>query len=384
MRQIRKLKELVAHINGQIEFIEHTFISNVHKSFQSKFKSSLYKNKKAELTAQWGEESKKIQTLLEGYKTQKETLDNIVTYILGGRAINSTIKGSIETIANTIDNYLDIVLDTLIIEYPLTNTIPAIVVSEHVARSRSVTRSPVRTRLQEPEKSVLRDPKRRMRNKSPNRSGSRSRNRNRNENRKTLRFKNRAEEYEIESLKTKNPFNKRSGVTHTTKEIKNMSRKGSINLSRIYGSTSIYRNKLRRWMGYADTRGMTGEAANVARKEARETAAMVRHMTGEAANVATEAAIAANAAAAEAQRIVSTVSHLSPIFQAIQPAADEASRAAQHAVELAHFAEESFSIGAAQGARDEAIKARSIAVRALEEIKRTTGSAPSSAAASSR
>jgi hypothetical protein len=213
IRQIMKLQALIAHINKQIEFIEDTFIRHVHKSFQSKFKSRAYKDQRDELSAQWGEEYKKIQTLLEEYKKQKSTLDIIVTHIRGGRAINSTIRGGIYTVGATIINDLDPVLNSLIREYPPPpprNTIPAIVVRPRVTRSSSVTRSPVRTRLQEPEKSALRDPKRRIRNKSPNRSESRNRNknRNRNESKKTIRFKNKSEEYQIESLKTKNPFNK--------------------------------------------------------------------------------------------------------------------------------------------------------------------------------
>jgi hypothetical protein len=367
-RQIRKLRELLVHIDGQIEFIEHTFISNVYKSFQSKFKSHAYKHKQSELTAQWEEEYKKIQTLLESYKKQKNTLDTIVKYIRGGRAINGIIKGGIQTIANTIDNYLDVVLDSLIHEYPPRNTIPGNFVRRHVARSRSRSRSPVRTRLQGPLKSSFINSKRHMRNRSrsPNRGRNESRNRNRNRNgnrnenrQRTIRFKNKTEKYEIESLKTSNPFNNRSAVTHTPKEIKNMSRKGTKNYFEIYGNKPTLRRRLRRWMLSPPIQDATNAGATIAR----------------------EAATAAAAAAEEARRIVSTISPTAPIFEAIQTAAGEADTAARSAARDVDIADESFGVDAAYDAARRAVAARDVAIAALEEIRRTIASSPSAPAA---
>jgi hypothetical protein len=358
-RQIRKLRELLAHINGQIEYIKNTLISAIYASFKSKYGSRKYKNQREELNEEWKKEYKKIQTLLEAYETQKNILDTVVKNIMGGRAINSTIKGGIQTIANTIDNHLDPVLDSLIHEYPPRNTIPGNFVRRHVARSTSRSRSPVRTRLQSPIKSSFRSAKRHVRNRSPNRGRNGNANRNRNKNRKTLRFKNKTEKYEIESLKTKNPFNNRSAVTHTPKEIKNMRHKETKNFFEIYGNKPTLRRRLRRWMLSPPIQDATNAGATIAR----------------------EAATAAAAAAEEARRIVSTISPAAHIFEAIQQAAEEASTAAHHAARYVDIADESFGVDAAYDAARRAGASRDIAIAALEEIRRTIASSPSAPAA---
>jgi hypothetical protein len=368
-RQIRKLRELLAHINGQIEYIKNTLIPAIYASFKSKYGSRIYKDKREELNAKWAEEHRKVLTLYETYKIQRKALTDIIAHILGGRAINGTIKGAIQSVANSIDNNLDVILDSLIIDYPPLNTIPGNFVRRHVARSRSRSRSPVRTRLQGPLKSSFINSKRHMRNRSksrsPNRGRNESRNRNRNgngnENRKrTIRFKNKTEKYEIESLKTSNPFNNRSAVTHTPKEIKNMSRKGTKNYFEIYGDKPTLRRRLRRWMLSPPIQDATNAGATIAR----------------------EAATAAAAAAEEARRIVSTISLNAHIFEAIQTAAGEADIAARSAARDVDIADESFGVDAAYDAARRAVAARDTAIEALEEIRRTIApSAPAAAAA---
>ena len=169
MRQFRKLRELLAHINGQIEYIKNTLISAMYASFKSKYGSRLYKDKREELNAKWEEEHRKVHTLLKAYEAQKNKLTTIVTYILGGRAINSTIKGAIQAVANSVDNDLDDVLESMIHEYPPRNTIPGNFASRHVARSRSRSVSPVRRRLQGELKSAFINSKRHMRSRSRSR-----------------------------------------------------------------------------------------------------------------------------------------------------------------------------------------------------------------------
>lgn len=336
-RQIRKLKELITHIDGQIEYIEHTLISNVRKSFESKYKSHLYKEKKEELSAGWEEEYQKIQTLLIAYKAQRKVLTDIVEQIRGGRINIGAMRVALQTVGNTIDNHLDLILDTLISEYPPANTISGNFVRRHVARSRSRPRSPVRTRLQSPVKSSFRNTKRhgRSRSRSPNRNGRRNRNRNRNgnrnENRKTtIRFNNRTRKYEIESLKTNNPFNNRSAVSHKEKETKNKSLRGSYHAYTIKA------------------------AANAA------------------------------AAAAEAQDIISSISDISPIFVTIQAAAQRASTAAREAAHCSEIFDEFLDDATARQIAQDAVTARDVAIAALKQIKDLVNSYnPSAAAASS-
>lgn len=368
MRQFRKLRELLAHIDGQMEYIKNTLMPAMYASFKSKYGSRLYKDKREELSAKWEEEHRKVQALFKAYEAQKNALTNVVKYILGGRAINSTIKGTIQAVANSIDNNLDIVLESLISVYPPRNTIPGNFASRHVARSRSRSRSPVHSRLQGQLKSAFINSKRHMRNRSksrsPNRNESRNRNRNRNRNgngnrKRTIRFNNKTTKYEIESLKTNNPFNNRSGVAYTPKEIKDRARRETNKFLGIYGNKPTFRNRFRGWM------------ANP----------VIRNKTDEAAEEAREAAAAAAAAAEEARRIVSAISPAANIFQAIQTAADEATAAAEYAARAVQIADESFNVRAAEVVARRAGAARDTAIRALEEIRRTIASSPSAPAA---
>jgi hypothetical protein len=341
---IMKLKKLITHINGKIEYIKHKLIPNVKKSFESKYKSILYKDKKAELNAEWEKEYHNIQILLIAYKTQKNVLDDIVTKILGGRGLNSPMKGAIQTVAKSIYDKLDIVLNDWIVNYRNDDTIPGNFVIRHVARSRSRRRSPPRTRLQSPVKSSFRNTKRhgrsrsRSRSRSPTKNGSKNKNRNgnRNKNRKTtIRFNNRTKKYEIESLKTNNLFNNRSAVTHKTAEIKNKSLRGTYHAFTIKA------------------------AANSA------------------------------AAAAEAQDIVSTISSDSNIFQDVKTHADNASAAARSAAHNADIFDESLEHqpanqvdAIARQLAESATHASYIAIAALKQIKELVKSSNPSAAAS--
>lgn len=368
MRQFRKLRELLAHINGQIEYIKNTLISAMYASFKSKYGSRLYKDKREELNAKWEEEHRKVHTLLKAYEAQKNKLTTIVTYILGGRAINSTIKGAIQAVANSVDNDLDDVLESMIHEYPPRNTIPGNFASRHVARSRSRSVSPVRRRLQGELKSAFINSKRHMRSRSRSRSpttnGRRNNNRNRNRNgngnrKRTIRFNNRTTKYEIEGLKTSNPFNNRSGVTYKTGEIKNRSRKETSKLLNIYGNRSRYRSHLSNW---AKNRSL-------------------RNDVNREATITSEASEQAAAAATEAENIVSTISERSPIFATIRTAADEARTAAREAAHYVAIADESFNDATARQVARRAVAARDVAVAALDEIRTTIASSASSSSA---
>jgi hypothetical protein len=395
MRQFRKLRELLAHINGQIEYIKNTLISAMYASFKSKYGSRLYKDKREELNAKWEEEHRKVHTLLKAYETQKNALTNVVKYILGGRAINSAIKGAIQAVANSVDNHLDMVLENMITVYPPRNTIPGNFASRHVARSRSRSVSPPRSRLQGQLKSAFINSKRHMRHRSksrsPTRNASRNNNKNRNKNgngnrKRTIRFNNRTTKYEIEGRETNNPFNNRSGVIHKTAEIKNMSRSGIKKLIEIYGNRAKI-NALSKETNKETAIALEAAIARDAKSRYRSHLSnwaknkSLRKEVNKEANIILEASTAAADAAEEARRIVSTISERSPIFATIRTAADQAVAAARDAERYVHIADESFNDATSRRVARNAVAARDVALAALDEIRRTIADSPSAPAA---
>jgi len=180
-------------------------------------------------------------------------------------------------------------------------------------------------------------------------------------------------------------------MSHKTEEIKNRSRKGTKKLIEIYGNRakiSALSKVTNKEAGIALEAAIARDAKERYRSHLSNWAKnkSLRSQVNREATIILEASTAAAAAAAEARRIISTISELSPIFATITTAAGEADGAAREAASYVAIADESFNNATSRQVARRAIAARDVAIAALDEIRRTIAdspSAPSAAAAAS-
>lgn len=182
----------------------------------------------------------------------------------------------------------------------------------------------------------------------------------------------------------------RSNVTHRARSrsrsaIRNLRnqhrpRRGSIRINETArGSSTFHKNNVRNRLVVDPSNplrliiepGMTQTTAEAKNKSDR----------GKNHAYTIHAAASAAETARKARLIVSTISHISPIFAIINTAADDADAAAREAAHYAEIFDESADDEAARQIAQRAITARDKAKAALHQIKETIKSSPSAPAA---
>lgn len=221
MRVLRdEIEELTTSIKLRHDLLKNKLKDAIYNAYKLKINSSI----KEDVIWEWyrvgNEEEKKAENLIVGYQIQFEGLDKLHKVLhklhnLDNKNIDK-IKEQIQKIKYNLF-VLDLHLNRMIKKYiPPTNTEPDLfderIVTQRTHRSRSRSRSPVRTKSQEPRHSSLK--------RDRNRNGNGNRNRNRTKHH--IHFPNNANIHQIEGLGSKNPFNSRVEMTHTSKEIGEM------------------------------------------------------------------------------------------------------------------------------------------------------------------
>jgi hypothetical protein len=215
-----EIEELTTSIVLRHAILKNKLKDAIYNAYKLKINSSINEANIWEWYRVGNEEEKKAEDLIVGYQIQNEGLDKLhKLHNLDNKNIDK-IKKQLNTIKYNIF-VLDLHLNKMIKKYiPPTITEPdrfdERIVTPRRYRSRSRSRSPVRTKLQEPRHSSLKT------NRNSNSNRNKNRNRNRNRTNRHIHFTTNSNIHQIEGLGSKNPFNSRVKMTHTSKEIGEM------------------------------------------------------------------------------------------------------------------------------------------------------------------
>lgn len=291
-----------------------------------------------------------------GYEKLLIDLKNLRRNILA----NSDINEIRERLKNLEKRYYTINFEfnkcLKLINKSMPGVIPRRIFSEHARLQNEITNFPFSTATKRRSRPINRS---RSRSPTPAHNGTQRRGRSRNHSNVTHRARSRS----------------RSAIRNEHRP-----RRGSIRINETArGSSTFHKNNVRNRLVVDPSNplqliiepGMTQTTAEAKNKSDR----------GKNHAYTIHAAASAAETARKARLIVSTISHISPIFAIINTAADEADAAAREAAHYAEIFDESADDEAARQLAQRAITARDKANAALRQIKETIKSSPSAPAA---